>query len=346
MIITELDDNDRRAWDAYVRNSELGLPHHLSGWCDVLKRTYGHETCYLMAQEGGQVVGVLPLFIVRSILVGISATTMPGGLCTASPEIATALIARGKEIAQKAGASCLVIQDSREEWPGELNTASNHVSWVVEVNADTDALWKGLHKNVRRQVRMAHKNGLTAEVDRTGDRVDDFYEVLSRFTHQTGTPFFGKAFVENIVEVFPGGFTIALVYSGEEPVGAYFSLVMGNRSWGTWGGTLHEYLQQRAVYLAYWEVLRDAAENGYRFVDMGRSEVESGRSKFKSQWGGVPAPIYQQVAVVDGHQTDASIVERVKSDGKFQLMMRLWPKLPLPVAQFLGPWLRRHVPFA
>jgi FemAB-related protein (PEP-CTERM system-associated) len=346
MIIIELNDKDRPAWDAYVRKAELGLPQHLSGWCDVLKRTYGYETSYLMAQEGGQVVGVLPLFIVRSILVGTSATTMPGGLCADSPEVATALIARGKEIAEEAGASRLAIQDSRKEWPGGLNTASQHVNWVVEVNGDTDALWKGLHKNVRRQVRMARKNGLTAEVDRVGDRVDDFYEVLSRFTHQIGTPLFGKAFVENIVELFPGGFTIAMVYSGEKPVGAYFSLLMGDRSWGTWGGTLHEYLEQRAVYLAYWEVLRDASENGYCLVDMGRSEVESGRSKFKSQWGGLSAPIYQQVAAVEGQQTDESIVERVKSDSKFQLMMRLWPKLPLPVARFLGPRLRRHVPFA
>lgn len=346
MTITELEERERPTWDAYVENSAHGLPQHLSGWRDVMSKTYGYATHYLMAKEGEEVVGVLPLFIVRSFLVDDSAMTMPGGLCADDPEVAAALIDRGKQVAQRAKVKRLVLQDTRRNWPGDLQTTSHHVSWVIDVRAGTDALWKGLDKNIRRQVRMARNKGLTVEIDRTGAHIDDFYEILSRFTHNIGTPLFGQSFLEHIVETFPGGFNIAVVYKEKQPVGAYFQLEMGNTVYGTWGATLHEYLKQRAVYLAYWEMLSDTVVNGYDYLDMGRSSAGSNSSKFKGQWGGVSSPVYQQIAGIGGHHSAASIVDRVESDSKFQRFMQVWPKLPFSVVQILGPRLRRHVPFA
>jgi hypothetical protein len=193
---------------------------------------------------------------------------------------------------------------------------------------------------------MGRKNGLTAKVDRTGDCLGDFYAVLSQFTHQVGTPVFGRRFLRSVVDTFPDGFCLILVYNGERPISGYFQLVMGDTVYGTWGGTLREYLKLRATYLALWEVIRDTAENGYRFLDMGRSPAGSSASQFKGQWGGVSSPVHQQVAGVGEHRQADSIAGRVQSEGKFQRFMQVWSKLPFPVVQFLGPKLRRHVPFA
>ena len=55
--------------------------------------------------------------------------------------------------------------------------------------------------------------------------------------------------------------------------------------------------------------------------------------------------IYQQTLRLDG-QTTASMTERTQTDGRMQSFMQIWPKIPYPVAQYLGPKLRRHVPFA
>jgi hypothetical protein len=109
---------------------------------------------------------------------------------------------------------------------------------------------------------------------------------------------------------------------------------------------LREYLSQRPAYLAYWEILRYASENGFHFVDMGRSPTGSNASKYKGQWGGVSRPVYQQVASVRSRHSVNSFTERIQSDGKLQLIMRLWPRLPLPLVQYLGPKLRHYVPFA
>ena len=344
--ITELTDRDCPAWDAYVKNAALGLPQHLSGWRDVLYNTYGYETPFLIARQGERVVGVLPLFLVRSVLMGNTAMTMPGGLCAEDAEVAAELINGGKEIARQARAKHFIVQDTRQTWPADLHTTTHHVHWIVDVNVDAESLWKGLDGNIRRQVRIARRNGLTVEIDRTGKCLGEFYDVFSRHTHQIGTPVFGRDFLEHIIETFPGGFNIAIVRAEGGPIGGYFQLEMGSTVYGLWGASLHEYLKQRPVYLVCWELLKDSNANGYHFLDMGRSPTGSNASKFKGQWGGVSRPIYQQVTGTGPAGTNEGITHRLKSDGKLQLGMQLWPKLPLPVVQYLGPKLRRHVPFA
>ena len=136
---------------------------------------------------------------------------------------------------------------------------------------------------------------------------------------------------------------------GGEPIGGYFQLALGDTVYGAWGATLHEYLELRPVYLAYWTILADAAAQGYRFLDMGRSPAGSSASNYKGQWATQMTPIYQQTWTPrpGGSQDGAvSVAQQAQSDARFQMVRRVWPKLPFPVAQRLGPLLRRHVPFA
>lgn len=351
MIVTELTNNDRAAWDAYVHQAPGGLPQHLSAWRDVLEATYGYRTRYLLARnESGDgassIVGVMPLFLVPSFLTGRTLSTMPGGVCADTDDAAQALVAKATEIARACNARRLVVQDGRTGWtlPG-ATTSDHHVAWLVDVSGDEEAMTQRLHRNIRRQIRMAESNGLTARIDRTGETADDFYAVLSRFTHQSGTPVFGRDFVANVVKYLAGSFNIVTVYLEGKPIGSYFQLEMADTVYGVWGATLHEYLNLRPVYLAYWEILADANRQGFTRVDMGRSPAESNASKFKRQWGGESVPIYQQTVSLGG-TPDAGVTERTQSDGRLRSFMQVWPHIPFPVAQFLGPKLRRHVPFA
>lgn len=344
--IVELTQELCPLWDAYVTQAAHGLPQHLSGWRDVLYKTSGYATHYLMAREGGRVVGVLPLFLVHSRLIGNTAMTVPGGLCAESSQVAGELIARGQEIACRAKAKRFILHDTRQIWPGDLCTSTAHVHWIVDVRMGVEALWKGLDGNIRRQIRMARRNQLTVEIDRSGASLGDFYEVFSRYTHQMGTPVFGRNFLEHIVETFPGGFDIAVVRTGRQPIGGYFQLGMGDTLYGMWGASLRQYLELRPVYLAYWEILRDAVAHGYHVLDMGRSPAGSNASRFKGQWGGIARPVYQQVASLGNSRPAEGLAQQIQTDNKFQLVRHIWPKLPLPVARYLGPKLRYHVPFA
>lgn len=56
-------------------------------------------------------------------------------------------------------------------------------------------------------------------------------------------------------------------------------------------------------------------------------------------------PVYQQVTGIRKPTEGATVVTQAQTDGGFRTFRRLWPKLPFPVAQFLGPKVRRHIPF-
>ena len=345
MIITELTAEKRPLWDKYVSSSAHGLPQHLSGWQDVQHQTYGHEPHYLMALDADQVVGVLPLFLIRSLWLGSTARTMPGGLCADNEAVALALIEAGRAWAKAVKARRFFIADTRQPWSAELPTTTEHVYWLVDVQTDTDTLWKGLDSNVRRQVRMARRNDLHVTIDRSGNLLGTFYNVFSDFAHQSGTPLFSRHFLENVIRAFPDGFSIAIVYQEQRPLGAYFQLEFGRTTYGMWGGTPRQFLNLRPVYLAFWEILNDAVEKGFHFVDMGRSPADSNASRFKGQWGGLSHPVYQQGVVFD-RERSTNLSQELKKGRPFQLVTYLWPKMPLPIARYLGPKLRRHVPFA
>lgn len=355
LTIEELTTADCPAWDAYVRSQAGGLPQQLSAWRTVLHNTYRYETHYLLARStehrdsGGQpaaLVGVLPLFLVRSLLTGHTAMTMPGGLCADSPAIGERLLAHGRELADQAHVARLVIQDSRQAWPGAWQTTQGHVNWLVDLQGGEELLWQRLHRNIRRQVRIGRKEQLRVEIARTPALLPDFYTVLSRFTHQVGTPVFGRNFLEEVVTHFPGGYNIVVVYLGTQPIGGYFQLEMGQTVYGVWGATLHDYLALRPVYLAYWSIMADAIAHGFTCLDMGRSPLGSTASAFKGEWSGLAQPVYQQVSGIRKPTGKTTVVTQAQTNTGFRTFRRLWPKLPFSVAQFLGPKVRRHIPFA
>lgn len=332
MEICELSDDSRPEWDTYVCQAPAGLPQQLTGWRDVLRQYPSH---YLLARQTGQVVGVLPLLAIRSWLLGSRLTTLPGGLCADSDDVALALLEAGQKLGRRLGLPQLVIHDSRQVWPG-LASSSYHVHWLVDLRPGSEAFWQGLDGNIRRQVRMARRNGLTVEIDRSGRSLPHFYDLFSRFTHQAGTPNFSLAFLQKVVASFPAGFNILLVRQQEKVIGGYFQLEMGRRMFGLWGAALPQYLELRPVYLAYWEILAEAMRRDFHWLDMGRSPAGSNASKFKGQWGGTSFPIYQ---LVFGRPAAPPL------PANHTWFTRLWPKLPYPLAQYLGPKLRHHIPF-
>lgn len=352
MCVRELSQTDWATWDCFVRHTAGGLPQHLAAWQQVLANTYGFETPYLglwredrRAPQGERLVGVMPLYFNESALVGRTLSTLPGGLCAEDDAAAVELIEAAKEMAQRLRAKRLVLHDTHQAWPGDLQTTCQHEHWIVDLREGEEAAWSALDRNIRRQVRMAQRNELVALVDRTGERLDDFYTLMSRFTHSVGTPVFGRRFLREVIAAFPDGFNIVMVYHKDAPIAGYFQLELGDTNYGVWGGALHETLDLRPVYLAFWTIITDTIAQKRAYLDMGRSPAGTNASKYKGQWATFSKPVYQQTWSLSGAGS-AGVAVQAQSDGRFQLVRHYWPKLPLPIAEAVGPWLRRHVPFA
>jgi lipid II:glycine glycyltransferase (peptidoglycan interpeptide bridge formation enzyme) len=89
----------------------------------------------------------------------------------------------------------------------------------------------------------------------------------------------------------------------------------------------------------YWAVMRQAAARGCRMFDFGRSKEGTGAYSFKKNWGFTPAPLAYVFNVAPGQ----AIPENNPLNPKYRLMIAAWKRLPLPVANLLGPVLVRGV---
>jgi len=83
--VYELKKEEEKAWDSYIYKSSSSTFYHQLGWRNVVKKTYKHKPIYLVAKENGEIKGVLPLFLMKSMIFGKKLVSVPfapyGGAC-------------------------------------------------------------------------------------------------------------------------------------------------------------------------------------------------------------------------------------------------------------------------
>ena len=91
-------------WDEYARKHQNSTHCHLAAWRNIFRETYGHKGHYLLARAGTRVLGVLPLFYIRSLTGKGSLISMPfldtGGVLADSPEIEGQLLEKAITLAK------------------------------------------------------------------------------------------------------------------------------------------------------------------------------------------------------------------------------------------------------
>ena len=83
----------------------------------------------------------------------------------------------------------------------------------------------------------------------------------------------------------------------------------------------------------YWEVMRRACERGYRKFDFGRSKIGTGAYAFKRNWGFEPTPLTYQFRLT----AKRDMPDLNPLNPKFAFFIAAWKRLPLPLANRLGP---------
>jgi len=60
--ITRHDHTDK-SWDRFVEQHPHATVAHLAAWGSIFEGAYRHERVYLVAEESGEIAGVLPLVV-------------------------------------------------------------------------------------------------------------------------------------------------------------------------------------------------------------------------------------------------------------------------------------------
>src|SRR5690606_17540830 len=160
----------------------------------------------------------------------------------------------------------------------------------------------------------------------------EFYAVFSRNMRDLGTPVFGRSLFNVILDTLPSGAEFCVVRDGELPIAAALLIHGDGVTQVPSASSLRDYNSTNANDLMYWRLLARAVERGQGVFDFGRSTIDSPTYVFKKKWGAQPHPAVWQYYVRKGE-----VGQMRPENGKFQAAIRLWQKLPLTVANWLGP---------
>jgi FemAB-related protein (PEP-CTERM system-associated) len=329
-------------WDAFVSTHPDGGGYHLSGWRGVFTRAFRHETRYLGVRRDGALTGVLPLVFFRSPLFGRFAVSLPfvnyGGLLAEDPGDREALVAEATAQARAHGCAHVELRHIGRLLPAHPARTHKVTMWL-SLPATAEALWEGFDRKVRNQVRKAEKSGLVAESG-GAELLDAFYPVFAQNMRDLGTPVYPKAFFAEVLAAFPDATRVFLVRKDGQPIAGSITYTFGGAMQVPWASSLREFLALSPNNALYWEMLRHAVGAGCRRFDFGRSTPEEGTYQFKKQWGAEPEPLHWEYVLLTG--TD--LPDQSPKNPKFRLAIDTWKKLPLAVANRLGPAIVRNIP--
>jgi FemAB-related protein (PEP-CTERM system-associated) len=330
---------DRTEWDTFVRNTPGGTFFHLIGWKDVLDEVFGFRSHYLAARRAGVLVGVLPLFELRSWLSGTSLLSLPfaveGGVCSADDEARQALDGAALALAEQTGARSIELRDGLDGGAFQMREGLYFGFRRALLPTDEENM-AAIRRKQRRMIRVGQQAGLQARVD-TAD-FDVFYDLYARSVRQLGTPVFPRRYFRLFVEHFPDDCALLTVRHGGTPVAAVLSFFFNGTVLPYYAGSHRDFFQYAVNDFMYWELMRYARARGCQTFDFGRSKKGTGAYEFKCHWGFEPQPLRYRVHVRGG----AEMPERSMSSDGVQFVRKAWSRLPLPVTKLLGPFLIRR----
>jgi serine/alanine adding enzyme len=328
------------AWDEFAA-AQPGCTHaHLHAWSRVVRRVYGHACPFLGARApGGELRAVLPLVDVRSALLGRSLVSMPylsRGGPLGEPEAVRAVVAHARRLAADARARLLELRSGRP-LDAELDRVDAKVTCALPLAGGAETVWARFPSKLRSQVRRPGKAG--ASVRFGADQLGPFHTVFARSMRDLGTPTHPRAFFHAVRAEMGESVWFGCVYLDGRPAAAGCALRHGGTVELVWAGAVREASAAAPNMLLYWSFIRRAAEEGAEVFDFGRCTPGGGTHRFKRQWGAVdvPLPWYR----LGRGAADAGAME---GRGAMALASRLWKRLPLPVATWLGPGIRGGIP--
>lgn len=335
-------ENEGDSWDRYVLSRTTASNYHQFGWKTVIEQSFGHKTCYLLAMEHSTTVGILPLVIMKSLFFGRFLVSLPffnyGGVVADNGHAEIKLLEAAQEIAKEERIDHIELRHIDPIGHG-LRQKQHKATMILELKDTAETQWKSLDAKVRNQIRKAEKSGLSIRLG-TISLLADFYRVFSRNMRDLGTPVYGQSFFGNILTAFPATTKVIVINRETGPVAAGILNIFRDTVEMPWASSIREARSVCANMLLYWEAIKFCISNGYRKFDFGRSTINGSTYKFKQQWGANPVQLNWEY----WSETSKVLPNISPENSRFSLAITAWKRLPLMVANQLGPSIVRNIP--
>jgi FemAB-related protein (PEP-CTERM system-associated) len=371
-------DIDKERWDSYVMDHPNGTFFHLIGWKVVVERTFHHKSYYLIAESNDDtatsrhratsiesdsnialqrhdntgtnpsnssnaIVGVLPLFSVKSFLFCKSLVSLPfaayGGILADNQEVANQLFEKAKGITCSDGLDYLELRN-RDGGIENLPFKELYVFFRREILEDLESNMTAIPRKSRRMIRQGEKAGLTYEFGRE-KLLPEFYEIFARSYHRLGSPVFSLELFKNLLRELKGQANILLVKNPEgKSISGVLTFYYKDQVLPYYAGSLFEYRDLAPNDYMYWQLMKYGCENGYKLFDFGRSKTDTGSYDFKRHWGFEPEPLPYQYFL---NRID-EVPNLSPANPKYQKKIEVWQKMPFWLTKIIGPHIVKYIP--
>ncbi len=334
---------DTSAWDRYVRAHRAATFFHQAAWRQVIERAFQHRTHYLVAEQDGAIAGVLPLAQVKTRLFGHALISLPfcvyGGPLAENDAVGAALATEAAALARRLGADATELRflaDPAPAVPGPdwIRRDALYATFRKPITADHDANMKAIPRKQRAMVRKGIDHGLQAG---TGRDVDLLHAIYAESVRNLGTPVFSRGYFRILRETFAEAMDVVTITDAGRPVAAVMNFYWRDEVLPYYGGGTEAARRCHANDFMYWSVMRHAADRGCRLFDFGRSKEGTGAYAFKKNWGFPPTALPYFFNLAPGQ----TIPENNPLNPKYRLMIAAWQKLPLGLANRIGPFVVR-----
>ena len=333
-------------WDAFIHACPDATFFHRAGWQTVMEQGFGHDSHFLYAEQDGRIAAVLPLAHLRSRLFGSALVSLPfcvyGGIAGASAPARQALDAAAQALARRLGVGHLEYRwrEARQGAPDDAQAGWLHhpryATFRRALHADAEQNLLAIPRKQRAVVRKGMANGLHSAIDYDLQR---FYPLYAASVHRLGTPVFARRHFALLRSVFGDACDILTVYAGQEAQASVLSFYFRDEVLPYYGAGSVLARGSGANDFMYWETMRRAGARGCRLFDFGRSKLGTGAYDFKKNWGFAPQPLPYASRLVRAK----ALPDVNPLNPKYALFIRAWRRLPLPLANLLGPHIVRQL---
>lgn len=330
-------------WDDFVLSHPNGSPFHLTAWKKSIEETYHYQPVYIVAREGKTIRGVLPLFLVRNFLVKRALISSPfavyGGVLADCEGARSAIKERLISLARELRVQYVELRNIVPEQCLGFERVSRYVTFTQELRGEEPAILESIPRKTRRMVRKSLENDYS--VHQTTGWSESFFELYTRNLRRLGTPAFSRKHFARLLANFQSMVDIREIALNGRPAAAVLSFYFSDQVLPYYGASDPAAHAASPNNFMYFDLMRWAAQNGYRTFDFGRSRKQaSGSYDFKAHWGMVERELPYEFLLVRRKE----LPQYNPGNSRFGFFLKMWQRLPLPVTRMLGPSVVRLFP--
>ncbi len=349
--IKTLTVDSEEHWNIFISKCNNAGVFHTLEWKEIIQKEYGFKPFYLIAEDGNEICGILPLFQIKSVITGNRLVSLPFsyycGPLSKNDIVMEFLIESAKKLAEDLNCRYLELKmqthiPEQIADKKELSKKDYFFTSILKLSSDPKENWKKLDtRRTRWAINKAIRSGIEIRSGTSTKDLRAFYDlkVETRKKHGSPTPSF--RFYERILQKMEEKNMIKLWHAEMEgkTVASLMFFTYKNTVMPAYIASDEKYNSYMPSNLLYWKAIEWGCINGYKDFDFGRTEpANENLLNFKSKWGtdNYIIPYYY-------YPYQPNLISTNRKGFKYNLVTTAWKKVPLPVAKLLGPILQKQV---